>query len=353
MCVLKWVGIVVVALVVLASGGVFYAEAAATKYFQQHFAVDAEDIPIPLPLTGAEIDALRRERAAKMQGQPLIAPADAKEAPSADPLVGVDLHAIGQERAIARGKRYLESRAGCRDCHGDDFGGKVIFDNPAMGHWVAPNITRGGVTKDYSGKDWVRILRHGVNHDGTISSMPSQDFAWFSDQEIADIATYIQSLPKVDRVMEPTKFGPVFSVLILKGEIPASAFVIDHTLQRPKYPPAVAPTLELGQHLARTCNGCHGKALSGGPIRGGDPSWPPAKNITFDVSGLAQWSLDDFKKALREGVRPDGSKVMAPMPIAYTSKLQDPEVESLYLFLPTTTKRRWARCCGASAWAQC
>ncbi|HEX7479137.1 MAG TPA: cytochrome c [Polyangiales bacterium] len=247
----------------------------------------------------------------------------------------MDLSAVALERALARGRRYLDSRAGCKDCHGADLGGKIVIDNAAMGRWVAPNITRGGVTKEYTGRDWVRIIRHGVRRDGGIAHMPSQDFSWFSDQEIADIAAYIQSLPPVERVMPQTKLGPVFSVLILKCALPASAFTIDHSAPRPLYPPAVAPTVELGKHLATTCSGCHGITLSGGPIKGGDPSWPPAKNITFDPSGLGAWSLTDFKKAMREGTRPNGSKIQPPMPIPYTSQLQDAELEALYGFLRT------------------
>jgi cytochrome c553 len=85
--------------------------------------------------------------------------------------------------------------------------------------------------------------------------------------------------------------------------------------------------------LAAICTGCHSSNFAGGPIAGGDPSWPPARNITFHPTGIATWKLADFKTALRKGTRPDGSKIVEPMPIAYTSKLLDAEIEALYLFL--------------------
>jgi mono/diheme cytochrome c family protein len=328
MKVVKWIGIVLGALLLVALSGAFYFKSAAQKRLSKSYDLEVQPIPIPYPLSDAELDQLRAEKRAK-------APADS----TADPLAGVDLAALAKERALARGKHYLESRAGCRDCHGDDFGGKVIVENPAMGKWIAPNITRGGVTSKYRSQDWVRIIRHGVLPSGLPAVMPALDFSGFSDQEVSDIAFYIQSLPAVARVMPKSDLGPIYSLLIANGQMPVSAEVIDHAMPRPKLPPVLVANLELGKHLGATCMGCHGAGLSGGPIQGGDPAWPAARNITFDDSGLAKWTLADFRKALREGVRPDGSPINRVMPIAYTSRLSPEEVDALYLYLQTVPKK--------------
>jgi mono/diheme cytochrome c family protein len=267
------------------------------------------------------------------------------EEPPLDPqLVAKALHEEAERLARERGERYLKSRAGCADCHGDDFGGKVIIDAlPVMGRWVAPNITRGGVTRNYTSADWVRIIRHGIRKNGQVATMPARDFTWLSDQELSDMAVYIESLPPVDRVMPPSEFGPVFAMLITKGDFPIDAERIDHEAARPKLPPELAVTEELGRHLALTCQGCHGPRFAGGPIPGGDPSWPPAANLTPHESGLSGWSKDDFFLSLREGKRPDGRNLHPAMPIPYTKNLTDEETESLYRFfmdleaLPTGT----------------
>lgn len=385
---LKWIGIVLGVLVVVLVGTIFYLKSAATAKFDKQYEIKALSIPIPFPLTQDEVAALRRSRAKKLavtapapaaadaaapsapdaptpaappSDAPAAPPSDATAAPdsaaaaaapndaaaapataaaaAADPLAGVDLDAIALQRAIARGKRYMESRAGCTECHGADLGGKVIIDNPVMGTWIAPNITRGGLTKNYKPEDWVKILRHGLNPDGTAATMPSLDFTYFSDQELSDLAAYIRSVPPVDRVMPPTVFGPVFSLLVVKGDIPVSAEVIDHRAPRAKFPPSIAATPELGEHLAHTCRGCHGPALAGGPIQGGDPKWPPARNLTFDESGLAKWTRMDFMQALREGKRPDGSAIDPVMPTQYTAKLKDEEIDALYIYLKTIPKK--------------
>lgn len=328
MRILKWIGIVLGALVLAALAGVLYFKSAAKQRLAKTYPIRVEPIAIPYPLTSAELEQLRSERRAAAP------PTDA-----ADPLQGVDLDALARERALARGKHYLESRAGCRDCHGEDFGGKVVVDNPAMGRWIAPNITRGGVTMDYRPEDWVRIIRHGLLPSGRPAVMPSLDFAQFSDQEISDIALFIHSLPAVTRVMPPTELGPIFSMLLANGGMPISAEIIDHTAPRAKLPPLLTVSPELGKHLGATCMGCHGVGLSGGPIPGGDPAWPPASNITFDESGIGRWTLDDFRKALRHGVRPDGAPIDRVMPIAYTSRLSEPEIDALYLYLKSVPKK--------------
>ncbi len=318
MKVIKWIGIVLGALLLLAVAAVVYFKGAASRRLARTFDVAGARLTVPYPLSEAEIAEL---------------PAEKRNVS--------DIEAVALERALARGKHYLSSRAGCRECHGEDFGGKVIVDNPAMGQWIAPNITRGGVTKNYRPQDWDRIVRHGVLPSGRPAVMPAVDFAQFSDQEVSDIAAYINSLPPVDRVMPLSNLGPVYSMLIATGKVPLSAEFIDHAAPRPALPPALAVSDALGKHLGLTCRGCHGEGFAGGPIPGGDPAWPPAKNITFDASGLAKWSLDDFRKAMKTGVRPDGSKIDPVMPISYTSQLAAEEVDALYLFLKSVPKRKY------------
>lgn len=311
---LKWLAAVLLVVVLVVVGGVMVIEQKAEARFKRTYTIDTKHIPIPFPLTPQEVAEL-------------------------DAPVGTDLNALALQRAIARGRHYASSRGGCTDCHGSDLAGGVIVDNPAMGQWVAPNITRGGRTKDYTSDDWVKIIRHGVKPDDTAATMPSQDFANFSDQEISDIATYIESLPPVDKVMPPTKIGPMFAFLTVTGKRVIAAEVIDHRKARPEFPPAQAQSVVLGAHLADVCRGCHGRQLSGGRIPDGDPSWPAAANLTFDATGLAGWTLVDFRKALREGVRPDGSKLDPVMPVAVTKNFNDDEVASLFMYFESIPKR--------------
>lgn len=65
--------------------------------------------------------------------------------------------------------------------------GRVFLDEPAIGRFVASNLTRGkgGVGASYTDDDWVRAIRHGVGPDGkALLIMPSQEFFNLSDADV-------------------------------------------------------------------------------------------------------------------------------------------------------------------------
>jgi len=322
----------VVALLILAIATMQVMESKAETRLARTWTVDAPDVPIPWPLTGGDKAELIR---AKVKAAPEGTYRTEGGVHIPDPLEGEDLDAIALERAVARGEQYLATRAPCAECHGADFGGKVIMDNPAMGRWVGPNVTTGGLTANYTGADWVRIIRHGVKPDGSTATMPSIDFQSFSDQEISDIAAAIHAQPAVSKEVPPTDFGPVFTMLVGMEKIPLSAEVIDHSKKRATVPPPVTVSLELGEHLGHTCSGCHGATFVGGPMTGGDPSWPPASDISG--AALKGWTLDEFRAAMTKGTGKDGRTLAVPMAdvIPYTAKMQPEELESLFQFLKT------------------
>ena len=120
------------ALLVLAgAGGYVWASNAATTRLSQTHEVHRVDFPIPFPLTDDERAAVRAERTASVKR-------------GADPLVDVNLDAIATERAATRGKHLVETFYACTECHGTNFGGGVMVDDPAMGRVLGPNLTMGG-----------------------------------------------------------------------------------------------------------------------------------------------------------------------------------------------------------------
>jgi mono/diheme cytochrome c family protein len=240
--------------------------------------------------------------------------------------------------ALERGKHLVEARYGCGECHGPDFGGGVMIDDPAIGRILGPNLTtgNGGVTTDFRPSDWDRIVRHGIKHDGKPALMPSVDFREMSDQELSDIVTFIRSQPPVDREVPPPSLGPIGKVLVATGKFRLSADLIGGgSGAHAATPPRAEPTAAFGRHVASTCMGCHREDLGGGPIVGGDPSWPPAGNLTRGPGGIGEWSLAQFSTALREGKRPDGSALRPPMSgmMPYAQKMTEVEMEALWAYL--------------------
>ncbi len=330
MGVLRKVGLGIGALVgvvlLAGAGGYLWASETATAKLAAPHDVHRADFPIPFPLTDAEVAALRAKRA--------LTPGN-----TADPLAGVDLAALANERAVARGTHLATARYGCVECHGANFGGGVMVDDPAIGNVRGPNLTMGdgSRTRSHTAADWDRIVRHGVKPNGTATPMPSKDFFAMSDQELSDMVSYIRSFPAVNNTVAPVTLGPVGKVLVATGSIQRSAD-IHPTKQQGAHaalPPAAVADGAFGKHLAQTCSGCHGDTYAGGPILGGPPDWPPAKNLT--PAGLVGWTFNDFERALKEGRSKNGvafREPMASMP-KFAKNMTDVELRALWEYLRT------------------
>lgn len=294
--------------VVVGAGAVWVkvvADAALTRTYETH----AVDFPVPFPLEEAELAELG---------------------------AGVDPVATAEERAIERGRHLVEARYACGQCHGHDFGGSKMIDDPLIGRMFAPNLTTGpgSRTLAYTPTDWDRMVRHGVKPDGMATVMPSEDFAAMTDRELSDIVTYVRSLPPVDAQIARLSYGPLGLALIATGQIQLSAAVHpDHHASHAVLPPAEAPDAAFGKHIAQACSGCHRSDFTGGPIVGGDPSWPPAGDLT----ALGEWTYADFVTALREGRRPDGTALRSPMAEMQkmAANMSETELRAMWAFLQT------------------
>jgi mono/diheme cytochrome c family protein len=97
-----------------------------------------------------------------------------------------------------------------------------------------------------------------------------------------------------------------------------------------------------GEYLARAgdCVACHsvpgGKAFAGG-LRMGTPMGAIySTNITPDPdTGIGNYSLKDFDRALRSGIANDGHRLYPAMPYPSYAKVSDDDVQSLYIFFMT------------------
>lgn len=241
--------------------------------------------------------------------------------------------------SIARGRHLSRAISKCVECHGDDLGGQVVFDGLPMARVVAPNLTsgRGGIAGNRSDDDFLVAIRHGLGLGGRpLVLMPARNYWHMGDVDAASLIAYLRTLPPVDRELEPVKFGLVGRVLLLKGDLDPmfEAKGMDHIARR-SVPPAADTTADYGRYLAEIggCTGCHGPTLSGGSLPGGPPDAIPAANITPE--GIGTWTEQDFFKALREGIRPNGSKIDSLMPVRLTREMTDLETKAIYLYLRT------------------
>lgn len=235
--------------------------------------------------------------------------------------------------AVERGRHLASAVLACTSCHAADFGGAAFFDAQPMGSLPAPNLTsgRGGVGGALTPPDWDRAIRHGVGRDGQgLLWMPSEAYEHLGDEETADVIAFLQSLPPVDRELAPKKLGPVARIVLATGAPVIAAETVDHdAVGRPR-------SGGEGPHLVRVsgCVACHGDDLTGGKVPGGAPNWPPAANLTPHADGLGGWDEAAFRRALREGRKPDGTTIDPKvMPWESYARMTDAEIAAIWEYL--------------------
>lgn len=237
--------------------------------------------------------------------------------------------------SVARGEHVVRALVKCADCHGQDLGGMVVVDDPALGTVVAPNLTagKGGVGAGYSDQDFELAIRHGIARDGRqLVFMPSSEYQHMSDEDLGAAVAYLRSVPPVDREVAPSRIRMLGRALYVAGQLPL--FEYPRVTHREDPVPSVPmdSTVAYGKYIGDVgCAGCHGAGYGGGPIPGVPPDWPKASNLTPDAIG--HYTREQFAHVLRTGERPDGTKLHELMPIQATKLMTDVEVAAVHKYL--------------------
>src|SRR3954464_203129 len=105
--------------------------------------------------------------------------------------------------------------------------------------------------------------------------------------------------------------------------------------------------LERGTYLMGSivaCGNCHvqrekgrplpERGLSGGMVFDEEPFKAYAPNITPDPeTGIGKWSDAQLARAIREGIRPDGSVIGPPMPVMFYRGMADDDLKAIVAYL--------------------
>jgi cytochrome c553 len=237
---------------------------------------------------------------------------------------------------MAQAQHLVTAISKCVECHGEDFGGTTMDLGP-VGKFHASNLTSGkGGVAPMSNAEWIRAIRHGVRKDGhPLVFMPSSAFAAMDASDLASVIAYLKQLPQVDRELPSTQVGMLgrFLIVYKPGRL-IQAEGIDHEAAVPAGVPH-QPSPEYGRYLAVTggCTYCHGDNLKGG-LKEGPPGTPASADLT-STGQLANWKEEDFRQALRTGVRPDNTVINPFMPWRMTRLMTDDEIKAVWLYLKT------------------
>ncbi len=243
--------------------------------------------------------------------------------------------------SLARGKHLVEAVGKCQSCHGDNYAGTKMFDDPVFGQLTSRNLTsgQGGIGRSFTDADYVRAIRHGVGKDGkSLFFMPAEAYYYLNDADLGAVIAYIKTLtPVASSVPAKRSIGPIGRAVMLMTPFPlVSASFVPKTAQRPADIP-VGVTKEYGEYLAKTggCTSCHGAAVSGGNKVDG----VLALNLT-PGGEVGSWTEADFFKAIRSGTRPDGRILSAVMPWPYAKNMTDDEMRALWMYIHSVPAKK-------------
>ena len=248
----------------------------------------------------------------------------------------------------------------CMSCHANSnnqLTGKHLAEVPAVfGTINSKNITQ---DKEKGIGNWtdgelMYFLRTGIRRNGTYAVVMPQ-YPNMADEDLKSVIAWLRS----DRFpVQPTKQEAPNSELSFVSKL------LTHTLMKPlPYPqqyiafPDTTDQVALGRYTADAigdCFACHSgdlidqdkihpektKGYYGGGIEmvGHEGKKVVTANLTFDEkTGIARkYTKDQFIRAVKGGVRPDGSILAYPM--EPKSVLSDWEVGAIYEYLKTVPK---------------
>jgi mono/diheme cytochrome c family protein len=244
--------------------------------------------------------------------------------------------------SAVRGEHLVRSIVKCVDCHGQDLTGTQMIADAAFMTLNAPNLTPGNpAIAAMSDEQLERAIRHGMRTDGTrLLFMPSEEYQRMSDEDLGAVIAYLRSVPAVEKAWAGAKVGPVARGLYASGAMPLFPYdLVTHTTEVvPSVP--LDTTAAYGKYLGDVgCAGCHGQGYGGGRIPGTPPDFPPPANLT--PTGIGHYTYPDFVKAMREGIRPDGSAINPFMPIAATKLMTDVELLATWKYLQSLPSKEY------------
>lgn len=235
------------------------------------------------------------------------------------------LNVPSDAESIAEGERFYAIM--CADCHGENLAGKELSnDFLTFGRVHSTNLTsgKGGLGQIYSDEDFAWAIWYGVKADGSPTAvMPAQFNRGIHQGDMENLLAYIRSVPPVDAAYPAVRPGMLLRVMHVADMVPFVTAEVADLSASPPNPVAPEDTLAHGEYLTVLCTGCHGVDFTGGDL--GEPSLIPA---------LSVWTEAEFTHALRQGERPDGTRLNSEeMPWQSFSHFTDAEVHAIWTYL--------------------
>lgn len=261
-------------------------------------------------------------------------------------LFGLCLGSAQAETQLERGTYLMQSIAACGNCHtsqgpdgpipGMELAGMADFFEVPEFKIHTPNITSDPETGigSWTDEQIIAAIREGRRPDGSVIGpfMPIGLYRNLSDNDVRAIVAYLRQVPAV------------------RHEVPRSTFNIPLP---PSYGPPVANVPDVprddpvtyGRYLAGPvghCIECHTPMTETGPDfanqlgAGGvvfPGPWGNSVSANITPTELAGHTDEEIRTMITTGTRPDGSKMLPPMPYAYYANIAGEDLDAIVAYL--------------------
>jgi mono/diheme cytochrome c family protein len=267
-------------------------------------------------------------------------------------VIGVALAgtAGAQSDLVKRGDYLVNGILTCGNCHtpkgptGDimdkAFSGGLSWDDPPF-KVTAPNITQDKETGigNYTDGELKQLMRKGIKRNGAPAAMvmPSGFYEIMTDDDLSAVIAYLRTIkPIKNAVPDPIYKMAQGHPIPPGGESPYTEAMLSDNVKRGFYVATIAHCME-----CHTPMGPRGREFANNLGAGGFEFRGPwgvsvARNITSGkTKGIGDWTDDEIKRAITQGVSKDGSKLKPPMGFHYYANVSAADLDAIVAYLHT------------------
>jgi mono/diheme cytochrome c family protein len=264
-------------------------------------------------------------------------------------LIGVGAAQAQSGALMARGKYLVDTLMTCHNCHTPRGPNGLMMDKAFSGglHFNEKpfDVTAANITSDretgigsWSVDDIKKMLTTGVRPNGipVANVMPTGFYRILTATDLDAIATYLHSVPPVKNKVP----APIYKIALPQTVVPNA--------QHPMTEADLKDKVKRGFYLATIshCMECHSplgpkgrdftRMGAGGFELKGPWGVTVSRNITSSkTKGLGEWTDDEIKRAITQGVRKDGTKLRPPMGFQFYAQMKPDDLDAIVAYLRT------------------
>jgi hypothetical protein len=215
-----------------------------------------------------------------------------------------------------------------------------VFDTPGF-NVTAANITQDKATGigDWSDADIKKLMRTGDRPDGVhvATVMPTGFYHAMTEGDLDAVVAYLRTIkPIANKVPGPIYNRPQVEDVLPGAETPVADAALRDKVTKGRYLATISHCMECHTPLERGRRQFSSRLGAGGFEFRGPFGTSVSRNITSSkTKGLGDWSDDEIKRAMTQGISRDGSHLKPPMGYANYARVAPDDLDAIVAYLRT------------------